>query len=83
MKIIEICGPPCSGKTHLYKILEKKLKNNLVNHNQLIINYSKNFINLNFIEKIVLYLINSNKEEFQYLILKKVIEKKNFFHFYI
>ena len=41
MKIIEICGPPCSGKSHLYKILTKKLKNNLVNHNQLIINYSK------------------------------------------
>lgn len=84
MKIIEICGPPCSGKSHLYKILTKKLKNNLVNHNQLIINYSKNFINLNFIEKIVLYLINSNKKKISIFDFKESYrKKKNIFSIFI
>ena len=47
MKIIEIIGPPCSGKTYFKNVLERKLKNDKI----YVSTYSKTFFRFVFKEK--------------------------------
>ena len=77
MKIIEICGPPCSGKTYIYNLLNKKLKNISIDYRLLVPLYSSNFISLNFFEKIILFLLIKNHKKNTNFKKKKKIVKRN------
>ena len=68
MKIIEICGPPCSGKTYIHDFLIKKFERKFISSNLLICEKAHLYLNLNFIDKITLFY-------FKYLKTKKF--KKN------
>ena len=54
MIIIELCGPPCSGKTYILNFLEKRFKGKTISSNTLIYNYAHLFVKLNYTEKLSL-----------------------------
>ena len=66
MKIIELCGPPCAGKTYIKNSI---IKNNIKisNSDFLIYDTAHFFIDLNYIEKI----------SFKYFKYIKMFNRKN------
>ena len=90
MRIIEICGPPCSGKTFIHDFLIKRFKKKFISSNQLIYENAHLYLNLSFIEKISLfyfqmikinYLKNIGLRATNYIKmkLKKIQDKIQFF----
>tara|TARA_Y100000590_G_scaffold112183_1_gene127923 strand:+ start:27304 stop:28128 length:825 start_codon:yes stop_codon:yes gene_type:complete len=78
MKIIEICGPPCSGKTYIYNKLKKKFNKKIFDPENLILNNIEKYIDLNLKEKASLfYFKNSNffKKKIKSDSFKKAIKK--------
>ena len=66
MKIIEICGPPCSGKTYVHDFLIKKFEKKFISSNLLIFENAHLYLNLNFIERIaLLYFKYIKKNKFK------------------
>lgn len=71
MKIIEICGPPCSGKTYIHDFLIKKFEGKFISSNLLICEKAHLYLNLNFIDRIALFYFkyiktkNFKKNKFQ------------------
>lgn len=73
MRIIEICGPPCSGKTFIHDFLIKRFKKKFISSNQLIYENAHLYLNLSFIEKISLFYFQMIKINY----LKKYRTKSN------
>ena len=80
MKIIEFCGPPCSGKTFIKNLILKNEKN-FINSDYLIYDYANSYIELSNLEKLTLkyykYLkfFKTNKKSVN--IIKKKTKKIN------
>ncbi len=55
MKIIEICGPPSSGKNYIYKKFKKKFSKKIFDPENLISNNIEKYIDLNLKEKVILF----------------------------
>ena len=81
MKIIEIIGPPCSGKTYFKNALERKLKNDKI----YVSTYSKTFFfrfvfkekNLTLLDLITLLYFKYFRLNKELNIIKRVKTKKN------
>ena len=61
MKIIEICGPPCSGKTYIHDFLIKKFERKFISSNLLICEKAHLYLNLNFIDIDISYLFSTSR----------------------
>ena len=80
MKIIEIIGPPCSGKTYFKNALETKLKNDkfqVSTYSNVFFKFVFNERNLSLLDLITLLYFKYFKLKKELNIIKKNKKKKN------